>query len=113
LNKRKTKKTNELLVFTVWLIEIDWDVISSSINGQLLLLLLLLIFHDWFIFWSWIHDKSASDIFSEEISFPLPESGESLEKSCWLDVSLVEIELIKVENKDEWRSKSVGRDGRL
>ncbi len=89
------------MIFTVSLIEIDWDVISSGIDR----LLLLFIFHCW----SWILDISTSDIFSEEISFPLPESGESLEKSCWFDVPFVEIEVVKVGR----RIKSVGRGGRV
>lgn len=82
----------------------------------MLLLLFVLVFvlvcHELVICWSWILDRKASDIFSEDISCPLPESGESLDKSCWFDIPFVETELVKVENTDGRSSKSFGRDER-
>lgn len=79
----------------------------------LLLFLFLGIFHELVICWSWILDRKASAILSEDISCPLPESGESLDKSGWLDVPFVTFEAVKVENNEVGRSKSVGRGGRF
>jgi hypothetical protein len=62
--------------FTVALMDMVCDVRSSRIVGFV---------HVFVTCWSWRLDRSASERFSEEISFPLPESGESLEQSCWID----------------------------
>lgn len=103
---------------TVSFIDIDRFVTSSNIDVQLLLvlllllLLLILLFHELVTCWSWILDRKASEILADDISCPLPESGESLDKSCWFEVPFVEPEAVKLENNDGRRNKSVGRDGR-
>jgi hypothetical protein len=50
---------------------------------------------------------------SDEISLPLPESGESLDRPAGFDVSADEPDAVNVGNNDGNKSKSLGRDGRF
>lgn len=94
------------LPFTVSLIDSDWVVRSSSTDVELFR---LFICHELFNCWSWMLERNASEMLSEEISLPLPESGELLTKSCWFDVPVVGFE---VENSFGRRNRFVGRDWR-
>lgn len=76
----------------IWWWDTDW-VVRSSVR-------------ELFICWSAKFDMNGSEILSEDISLPLPESGESLD-GHWVFGD------VKVENNEGKRDKSVGRDGQV
>lgn len=86
------------VVFDVSWIEIDLVVRSSMVDGQSFVMVV--------ICWSWILVRRVSERFSDEISLPLPESGESQDSSCWFDVNIL-------ENRLGCKCNWIGRDGRF